>query len=64
MFHCTNGRSNFDPFNPVIPFSEMPDRETLIKILKRENELRLSKEVQEEFWYDILSLNFQVIYSL
>jgi len=50
MFHPSNGRDNFLPFAPSVPFEEMPDRETLVKILMRDNELRLSKEVQEEYW--------------
>lgn len=50
MFHPTNGRYNFLPIAPPVPFEEMPDRETLVKILQKDNELRLSKDVQEEYW--------------
>jgi hypothetical protein len=51
MFHPSNGRDNFQPFSPTVSFEDMPDKETLIKILRRENELRLSKEVQDQYWY-------------
>jgi len=50
MFHPTNGRFNFEPCTPSVPFNEMPDRETLVNILIRDNELRLSKDVQEQYW--------------
>ena len=50
MFHPSNGRDNFLPFSPTVPYKDMPDKETLVKILKRENELRLSMEVQDEYW--------------
>lgn len=50
MFHPSNGRYNFLPCTPAVPFEEMPDRETLVQILKRDNELRLSQKVQEEYW--------------
>jgi len=50
MFHPSNGRYNFLPYTPSVPFEEMPDRQTLVKILMRDNELRLSKGVQEEYW--------------
>jgi len=50
MFHPSNGRSNFLPFTPTIPFEEMPNRETLLKILMRDNELRLTKNIQDEYW--------------
>jgi hypothetical protein len=50
MFHPTNGRINFLPFTPTVPIEKMPDRETLLQILALENELRLSKEVQDEYW--------------
>jgi hypothetical protein len=49
MFHPTNGRVNFLPFTPTVPFEKMPDRETLLKILALENELRLTQETQEEY---------------
>lgn len=51
MFHESNGRNNFEPFTPTVPLSEMPDRETVIKILTLDNQIRLSKEVQDEYWY-------------
>jgi hypothetical protein len=50
MFHHTNGRSNFLPFTPTVPIENMPDREILLKILAYENELRLTTEVQDEYW--------------
>lgn len=50
MFHPSNGRDNFAQFCPTIPFEQMPDRDTLIKILMRDNELRLSKDLQDEYW--------------
>eukprot|EP00026_Physarum_polycephalum_P007926 Phypoly_transcript_07998.p1 GENE.Phypoly_transcript_07998~~Phypoly_transcript_07998.p1 ORF type:complete len:276 (+),score=32.47 Phypoly_transcript_07998:212-1039(+) len=50
MFHESNGRNNFLPYTPSVPFEEMPTRETLIKILARDNEIRLSKEIQDEYW--------------
>jgi hypothetical protein len=50
MFHPSNGRDNFVPFSPTVPFAQMPDRDTLIKILARDNELRLSKDIQTEYW--------------
>jgi len=50
MFHPSNGRDNFLPFSPTVPMEEMPSRETLMKILAMDNELRLSKEVQHEYW--------------
>jgi hypothetical protein len=50
MFHPSNGRNNFLPFTPSVPFEEMPDKETLMKMMRREDELRLSKEIQDEYW--------------
>lgn len=50
MFHPSNGRHNFEPFTPTVPFDKMPDRETVIKILLRDNELRLSRDIQDAYW--------------
>jgi len=50
MFHPSNGRNNFDTVYPTVPLELMPPRETLIKILSRDNELRLSSDIQEEYW--------------
>jgi hypothetical protein len=50
MFHPSNGRNNFDSISPSVPFDEIPSRDTLIKILIRDNELRLLKSIQDEYW--------------
>lgn len=50
MFHPSNGRDNFAPFTPCVPFQDMPSRDVLIKILTRDNELRLTKEIQDDYW--------------
>jgi hypothetical protein len=50
MFHPSNGRNNFAPFTPNVLFEHLPPRDVLIKMLTRDNELRLSKEIQDEYW--------------
>ncbi len=41
MFHPLNARQDYEPRPPKYSKSELPPREDLIKILQRENELRL-----------------------
>lgn len=49
MFHPLNARDNFDPLQPSVSETGLPPKETLIKILSYENELRLSAKIQDMY---------------
>jgi len=49
MFHPVNGRRGFDLVSPPANSHKKPPVEVMIKMLKREEELRLSEEIQEKF---------------
>jgi len=46
MFHPVNGRRGFDLLDPPNNLENKPALDVMIKMLKREDELRLSPEVQ------------------
>jgi len=64
MFHPSNGRDNFEPLPPpedwncsgnvgATALKEMlPSKEILKKMLAREDELRLTEEVQDRYRWD------------
>jgi len=49
MFHPVNGRSGFDLLPPPPNSDQKPPLETMIKMLRREEELRLSDSIQKRF---------------
>jgi len=49
MFHPVNGRRGFDALPPPTHIKDIPPIELMTAILKREDQLRLSPEVQGKF---------------
>jgi len=63
MFHPSNGRDNFESFEiPPYLAAQLPGKEIAMQMLRRENELRLSEEVQELYrhWDSSLEITDEV----